>query len=104
NAPQPITLESLLSENAGYSQFKAFNTGRVYGCNTATSEFYEETPFHPHLLLRDFITITHPDLNLGTPRYFQKIKNSPSPPSVALLPNCSHSAIAQGGELDHPDA
>ena len=104
NAPQPITLESLLSENAGYSQFKAFTTGRVYGCNTATSEFYEETPFHPHLLLRDFITITHPDLNLGVPKYFQKIKTSPSPPSVALLPNCSYSAIAQGGEFDHPDA
>lgn len=79
NAPQPITLQSLLSENAGYKQFKAFATQQVYGCNTATSDFYEETPFHPHLLLRDFITITHPDLNLGAPRYFQKIKTSPSP-------------------------
>lgn len=74
NAPHPITLGELLSEKAGYRQFRAFQTGEVYGCNTATSTFYEDTPFHPDLLLRDFITITHPEINLGEPRYFIKVK------------------------------
>ena len=70
NSPQPITSAALLSENSGYSQFKAFRGKGIYGCNTATSAFYEETPFHPHLLLRDFICIAYPELGLGQPRYF----------------------------------
>ena len=74
NAPGAMTRGMLLSENEGYAQFNAFRTGRLYGCNTATSNFYEETPFHPDRLLRDFITIAHPDLGLGEPRYFLKIE------------------------------
>ena len=70
NSPKPMTRAALLSENGGYRQFRAFATGMVYGCNTAISTFYEETPFHPHLLLRDFICIAHPELNLGQPKYF----------------------------------
>ena len=74
NAPKPITYSALLSENNGYSQFKAFRQRSSYGCNTATTTFYEETPFHPNLLLRDFITIAHPELGLGEPRYFLPVK------------------------------
>ncbi len=74
DSPQPMTRSVLLSENAGYAQFKAFKTGELYGCNTATSNFYEETPFHPERLLRDFITILRPGLGLGQPRYFVKVK------------------------------
>ena len=70
NAPQPVSYASLLSENAAYSQFRAFQQHRCYGCNTATTTFYEDTPFHPNLLLRDFICIAHPELGLGEPRYF----------------------------------
>ena len=75
NSPQTATLKSLLSENPGYSQFKAFKNGDIYGCNTNSNTFYEDTPFHPDLLLRDFIIITHPELvTLGEPRYFKKLK------------------------------
>ena len=70
NAPQPVSYASLLSENAAYSQFRAFQQHRCYGCNTATTTFYEDTPFHPNLLLRDFICIAHPELGLGDPKYF----------------------------------
>ena len=48
NSPQPATFSSLLSENKGYAQFKSFANKEVYGCNTATSTFYEDTPFHPY--------------------------------------------------------
>lgn len=75
NSPQTATYKSLLSENQGYSQFKAFKNKEVYGCNTNSNTFYEDTPFHPELLLRDFIIITHPELQiLGQPRYFEKLK------------------------------
>lgn len=75
NSEKPMTLASLLSENEGYSQFKAFKEGEVYGCNTAHSTFYEDTPFRPDLLLREFILLAHPDMKeLGEAVYFKKIK------------------------------
>ncbi len=74
NSPRPITYKELLSENQGYSQLKAFKDKQAYGCNTRLSNFYEDTPFHPELLLRDFIIITHPDITtLGEPTYFLKV-------------------------------
>jgi len=71
----PLTLSGLRAEYGGYGQFRAFKTGEVYGCNTLTSSFYEDTPFHPERLLRDFVMIAHPDLGIkGTAVYFQKLK------------------------------
>ncbi len=74
NSPKADTYKSLLTENNGYSQFKSFKNKEVYGCNTHKNTFYEDTPFHPDLLLRDFIIITHPDITtLGKPKYFVKL-------------------------------
>ena len=70
NQPHAITYDELLTEKSAYNEFRAFKERRAYGCNTATSTFYEDTPFHPDFLLRDFITITHPELGLGAPKYF----------------------------------
>ena len=74
NSPQPADYRSLLTENPAYNQLRAFKEHRAYGCNTATTTFYEDTPFHPNLLLRDFICIAHPELQLGEPRYFLPVK------------------------------
>lgn len=75
NSQQTATLKSLGQEFAGYKQFKAYKAGDVYGCNTATNTFYEDTPFSPDLLLRDFIIIAHPDITgLGETKYFVKLK------------------------------
>lgn len=75
NSPENATLRSLLSENQGYSQFKPFKNKDVYGCNTYSSTFYEDTPFSPDVLLRDLIIITHPEIkSLGQPKYFEKLK------------------------------
>ena len=75
NSPKDLTLNDLRSDYQGYTQFKAFQRHEVYGCNTGSNNFYEETPFRPDLLLRDFIIITHPDLKaLGKPTYFTKIE------------------------------
>lgn len=74
SAPHDITAKELLSEKAGYSQFRAFREGNIYGCNNSLNTFYEDTPFHPERLLRDFICIAHPERGLGAPKYFVKVK------------------------------
>lgn len=57
-----------------YTLFSAYRNNRVYGCNSAELIFYEETPFHPERLLRDYIGILHPDLlPSDTLRYFHKL-------------------------------
>lgn len=57
-----------------YTLFKAYREGNVYGCNSAELVFYEETPFHPERLLRDYILILHPELlPSDTLRYFHKL-------------------------------
>lgn len=75
NSPQKATYKSLLTENSGYAQFKAFKENMVFGCNTYSNTFYEDTPFHPDALLRDIIIITHPEITtLGETKYFEHIK------------------------------
>lgn len=75
-APHDLTLADLKADKDGYSQFKAWQTGNVYGCNTNHSTFFEDTPFNPDKLLRDFIIICHPSLtdSLGLPEYFVRMK------------------------------
>lgn len=69
------TVSELGSDNAIYPQFKAFKDGRVYGCNTANTNFYEDIPFHPQWLLRDMISIFHPELsNFTSEHYFKKMQ------------------------------
>lgn len=81
-----------LSRDAGVnSQFKAFKLGNVYGCNTQYVPFFDETPFHPDLLLEDMILVIHGDegergereekgedgrerSDKETTRYFKKMK------------------------------
>lgn len=55
------TLNKMLTENAAYSQFKAYKRKNVYSCNVEDSKFYEESPFRPDYLLQDFILIFHPE-------------------------------------------
>ena len=72
----PLTLRGLASESSSYTILKAFKSGRVYGCNTAATSFFEDIPFEPHLLLRDFILAFHPEMAaiIGEPKYFFKLE------------------------------
>lgn len=70
----PATLKELATSYSGYKQMKAYRTGEVYGCNTLGTTYYEEASFHPERVLRDFIIILHPELKLGAPRYYHKIR------------------------------
>ena len=75
DSDKPMTREKFLSEKDGYDQFRAFQSGELYGCNVRTSRFYEESPFRPDRLLNDFIQILHPEMKgLGPLRYYKKIE------------------------------
>lgn len=70
-----LSLKELAEQDKSYELIKAYKQGNVYGCNTATSRFFEETPFRPDMLLRDFIIIAHPELKgLGKAQYFSNLK------------------------------
>lgn len=70
-----LTYTQLAQEWAGYAAMGAFKRRNVYACNLMKVAFYEETPFHPDRLLRDFIKVFHPDiLKDHKLRYFIKIE------------------------------
>ncbi len=63
NSPSSdMSYGDLRGEYEPYSAFGAFKNRRVYGCNTATKRYYEDIPLSPHLLLREYIYIFHPEL------------------------------------------
>lgn len=74
NSHTRMTLHDLGKVYQPYTLFKAYKESDVYGCNSAELIFYEETPFHPERLLRDYIGILHPELlPEHTLRYFHKL-------------------------------
>ncbi len=62
NRAKTMTYDELAAEYPSYKEIKAFKNRKVFGCNLSTSLFYEQTPFHPELLLRDYILMFHPEL------------------------------------------
>lgn len=69
------TYEEIAQDYGSYSRMAAFRNRNIYACNTALVPFYEETPFHPNRLLKDYVKIFHPDLLPDYQlRYFKKIQ------------------------------
>jgi len=60
-----LTLDGLRAEYPLNARFAAFGNGGVYTTDTSVSMLYEETPFSPDLLLREYINIFHPGLLTG---------------------------------------
>lgn len=70
-----LTLDRLKADYSLHAEMKAFNRGGVYSCNTATTTLFEDFPFHPDLLLQEYINIFHPNLLPdGKLRYFKNIR------------------------------
>lgn len=57
-------------------KLEAFKNGGVYVINTVETSFFEDFPFHPDLLLREYITLFHPQLIQGDNsfRYLRQLK------------------------------
>lgn len=62
NRPVDISLSSLLDEFRGYSHFKPYKEGMIFGCNTHDRNIFEDTSFHPEKLLKDLVSLFHPSL------------------------------------------
>jgi iron complex transport system substrate-binding protein len=74
NQSSPKTYAELASDYEPYRGFRAYQERHVWGCNTAYSSFYEDTPFHPELLLEDLIRIFHPELGEeGHTHYYEPL-------------------------------
>lgn len=69
-----LTYDRLASEYAGYKQMKAFKQHNTWYVDTQRVPYFEEVSFHPDYLLRDYITLLHPELGLGLPKYYEPVK------------------------------
>lgn len=69
------TYKSLLTEFEGYAHFRPYKERNIYECRLSEKRFYEETPFRPDILLRELVSIIHPEYvkeyNL---RYYEKMQ------------------------------
>jgi len=75
NQAVDITSQQLAGEWGNYGKMKAFTTGNVYQCNLSLVPYYEEAPFHPNILLKEYVKILHPDVLKGYElRYYKKLK------------------------------
>ena len=69
-----LTKQNLLAEYQGYQALKAFQTGTVYETDTSCEPYFELTSFHPEILLREFIILSHPEVGdkFGKLRFYKK--------------------------------
>lgn len=69
-----LTKNELLAEYQGYQALKAFQTGTVYETDTSCEPYFELTSFHPEILLREFIILSHPEAGdkFGKLRFYKK--------------------------------
>lgn len=73
---EELTKERLIAIDERNELFGAVKNGGVYYSNTAEVNLFEEFPFHPELLLKDYIKIFHPQLMPDFQmRYFKKMTN-----------------------------
>ncbi len=56
------TYENLKAAYELHSEFDAFKKHGVWVCDTENTNLFEEFPFHPEKLLKDFFCIFHPEL------------------------------------------
>ena len=74
-ASRDKTMTELAADWTNNSNFRAFQEGMVFGCNLSKTRYFEETPFHPELLLRDYINIITPGtLKDSSLRYYKKLQ------------------------------
>lgn len=70
NSDDTLTGAKLAAENSMYTRFAPYANGKVYVCNTGKIDLFGEFPFHPQLLLADFISLFHPELGIEPPRTY----------------------------------
>ncbi len=70
-----LRYRDLEEEYTPYSNFDAFKSRKIYACNSFNCSYYEDSPMHPQLILKDLIGVFHPELLTDyTPRYFIRMQ------------------------------
>lgn len=71
---KPLSRSQLLQEYAGYKSLAAFGSNRIYQVDTSREPYFEITSFHPEVLLREFILLSHPADNARFAKYDKEIR------------------------------
>ena len=71
---KPLSRSQLLHEYAGYKSLAAFGSSRIYQVDTSREPYFEITSFHPEVLLREFILLSHPADNARFAKYDKEIR------------------------------
>lgn len=71
---KPLSRSQLLQEYAGYKSLAAFDSSRIYQVDTSREPYFEITSFHPEVLLREFILLSHPADNARFAKYDKEIR------------------------------
>ena len=71
---KPLSRSQLLKEYAGYKSLAAFGSSRIYQVDTSCEPYFEITSFHPEVLLREFILLSHPADNARFAKYDKEIR------------------------------
>lgn len=69
----PGTMASVIGADSRYSRFRPAVTGNIYYCDSSESPIFEESPFHPELLLKEYIMIFSGDTTRSL-RYFSRLR------------------------------
>ena len=71
---KPLSRSQLLQEYAGYKSLAAFGSSKIYQVDTSREPYFEITSFHPEVLLREFILLSHPADNARFAKYDKEIR------------------------------
>ena len=71
---KPLSRSQLLQEYAGYKSLAAFGSSRIYQVDTSREPYFEITSFHPEVLLREFILLSHLADNARFAKYDKEIR------------------------------
>lgn len=71
---KPLSRSQLLQKYAGYKPLAAFGSSRIYQVDTSREPYFEITSFHPEVLLREFILLSHPADNARFAKYDKEIR------------------------------
>ncbi len=76
SAGHNLSYSDLKKEYLPYSNFKAYKSHTIYGCNTLVSTYYDDITLHPDRILADLIHIYHPELLPGyEPKYYFQLED-----------------------------
>ena len=70
----PLTRAQLLQEYDGYKALHCFTNPQIYEVDTSTEPYFELTSFHPEILLREFIILSHPTDHAKFKKYAKDIR------------------------------